>query len=123
MNEGKILIVDDNESNLEIMAMYIESEFDNETILGSSSVDGIEAVKENPEIDIVISDYYMPGGDGGQLYRWLKENRPDIPFLLVCGENQDVVEKLPELSGLFSSGDFSPLVSKPFKKEELLEKE
>ena len=121
MSEGKILIVDDNESNLEIMAMYIESEFDNETILGSSSVDGIEALKENPEIDIVISDYYMPGGDGGQLYQWLKENRPDIPFLLVCGENQDVVEKLPELSGLFS-GDFSPLVSKPFKKEELLEK-
>ena len=92
MSEGKILIVDDNESNLEIMAMYIESEFDNETLLGSSSVDGIEAIKENPEIDIVISDYYMPGGDGGQLYRWIRENRPDIPFLLVCGENQDVVD-------------------------------
>ena len=44
-------------------------------------MDGIEALQENPEIDIVISDYYMPGGDGGQLYQWLKENRPDIPFL------------------------------------------
>ena len=32
MSEGKILIVDDNESNSEITAMYIESEFDNETI-------------------------------------------------------------------------------------------
>jgi response regulator RpfG family c-di-GMP phosphodiesterase len=122
MSEGKILIVDDNESNLEIMAMYIESEFNNDTLLGSSSVDAIELMKENPEIDIVISDYYMPGGDGGELYKWLKGNKPDIPFILVCGENQDTVEKLPELQGLFSNGDFSPLVSKPFKKEELIEK-
>ena len=121
-SEGRILIVDDNESNLEIMAMYIESEFDNDTLLGSSAVDAIELIKENSNIIIVISDYYMPGGDGGMLYTWLKENKPDIPFLLVCGENQDTVEKLPELQGLFSRGDFSPLVSKPFKKEELIEK-
>ena len=83
MSEGKILIVDDNESNLEIMAMYIESEFDNETILGSSSVDGIEALQENPEIDIVISDYYMPGGDGAIIIRLIGHPKIKIqrPFI------------------------------------------
>jgi DNA-binding response OmpR family regulator len=54
------------------------------------AVDGIKALSTvqalHGEIRIMVSDYSMPGLDGGSLARRVKEQFPTIPIILVSSE-------------------------------------
>lgn len=43
----------------------------------------IKQLKENPIPDIILLDITMPGMDGGETARWLKQEYPDIRILVV----------------------------------------
>lgn len=43
----------------------------------------IKQLKENPIPDIILLDITMPGMDGGETARWLKQEYPDIKILVV----------------------------------------
>lgn len=36
--------------------------------------------------DIIISDFYMPGGTGATLYNVVRENYPNVPFMIITGK-------------------------------------
>src|SRR5436309_7782472 len=43
------------------------------------------AALEREDIDVILSDYSMPGFDGRQALTLAREKRPEVPFLFVSG--------------------------------------
>ena len=70
---GKILIVDDENSIREILRHFITSHFDFEVIEASSGEEAIGKLRSDNEIRVVICDYRMPMGNGGDVYQFVKE--------------------------------------------------
>jgi EAL domain-containing protein (putative c-di-GMP-specific phosphodiesterase class I) len=78
-----ILVVDDEPVVLDVLARALESNFEVTT-----SCDGNEAVKHIREggFAAVVSDVNMPGMNGIDLLRAVRDHDPDLPVLLVTGQ-------------------------------------
>lgn len=106
----KVLIVDDNKINIKIASKFIENyKFSIDTCL--SGEECISLVKEN-KYDIIFLDYMMPGMDGIETLKLLKEiegfNTP-----VVC-LTADAVEGSKEK---FLSVGFNEYISKPIDRD------
>lgn len=80
MEKKRILLVDDEES---IQLLYRE-EFEEEGFVVDSAYNGVDALakfQENPP-DLVILDINMPGMNGIEVLRQMKEFRKDLPVIL-----------------------------------------
>ena len=86
--ESKILVVDDNEQNLELLVAYLET-------LGcpvATAVDGVDALDkvaaEKP--DLILLDIMMPRMSGFEVCRKIKSDPTtrDIPVIMVTALNE-----------------------------------
>lgn len=77
----KILIIDDEEDICEMMKLNLESGGEFQVTTAYSGEDGIEKAKGG-DFDLVITDYYMPGVDGGEVIDTMKKLKPHVPVLL-----------------------------------------
>jgi len=85
---SKILVVDDNAQNLELLVAYLDS-------LGcgiATAVDGLgalEEVRDNPP-DLILLDIMMPRMSGFEVCRKLKSDPQtrDIPIIMVTALNE-----------------------------------
>ena len=102
-DEKKILMIDDSDAALEIMELYVESEFENPIITAANGNEAIEILKKTSNISVIICDYNMPQGDGGDVFQYVTQNCPSIPFILVCGEDAQTIKTLPKLEGLLDN--------------------
>ncbi len=110
----KILILDDNEIDLELLeAILLKIGFQN--IIKSKS--GKEAIRlaQERQPHLCFIDIMMPGMTGGDFRGRLKENpvTKDVPVIFISGIISKEEEK--ELGGRLASGDF--IVAKPFTKD------
>ena len=120
MSEGKILIVDDSESNAAVMAMHAEAEWDNPILTASSVPDAISILNQHQDIVTVISDYNMGDGNGGDLYEFIKKDKPTIPFILIAGDDIESFKENPIFADLFKEKP-PAFISKPFERDDFLE--
>ncbi len=76
----KILVVDDEDS---IQLLYRE-ELEDEGYEVISAMNGEEALKKFEETppDLVVLDINMPGIDGIEVLRQMKQAKPDVPVIL-----------------------------------------
>lgn len=111
-HQKRILIVDDEELNRELLEDLIES-FGHET---ETACDGIEALaKLKLDIDLVLMDVMMPGIDGFEVTRRIKEDHKtsDIPVVMVTA----LTSKEDRLRAVeVGANDF---ITKPIDKTEL----
>jgi DNA-binding NtrC family response regulator len=111
MAHGRILIVDDEDSTREYLAMMLERE----GYEVSASGDGKKALKLNSQesFDAVITDIQMPGMGGIQILGNLRDNDPTLPVIIVTGHasQESAIEAL-------NLGAFYYLL-KPVSNEEL----
>ncbi len=79
----KVLIVDDEERFRETTAKILKRRGFEVTAVGSG-LDAIEEVKKNG-VDVVVLDIKMPGMDGNEAMREIKNINPKLPVIMLTG--------------------------------------
>ena len=113
-SKSKILLVDDNPQNLELLQAYLE-DLGCEVLSAIDGVQALEAVeRDNP--DLILLDIMMPRMSGFEVCRRLKENEStaDIPVVMVTALNE-----LGDIERAVAAGT-DDFLSKPINKLELL---
>lgn len=117
MERRRVVVVDDDQRMLDLLVELLQQEdYDVTSILdGKGALDLIHAT----EPDVVVSDVVMPGLDGIELCRRLKQDARSvhIPVLLISGRRK---AKEYSLEGLTAGAD--DYLDVPFRHEEFLVK-
>lgn len=92
----KILLVDDDVSFLNILAMALTKDFEVYTATGVS--EALSILEEN-YVDCVCSDLNMADGTGIDLLESLKQKYIDIPFVLASGSDECIEIELAQQCG------------------------
>jgi CheY-like chemotaxis protein len=77
-----ILLVDDDRSILNLFSRAL-SEY--EVTLAHDGFEALAASKQLEQLDLLITDYFMPSMIGDELIARVREQRPDLPVLVVTG--------------------------------------
>ena len=111
----KILIVDDNEKNIQLIGDYLKS---NGKFISIVATDGQEAIDRttNSKPDLILMDINMPVMDGVEACEKIKkqEELKDIPIIFLTAQNS-IEDKIKALEA--KGNDF---IAKPFYEEELI---
>ena len=83
MDKKTLLIVEDDEAALKTLARYLEKE--NYDIKTAESIDSAFMILQSETVDIIISDYMMPGMNGIDFLRIAKESWPCSARILMSG--------------------------------------
>lgn len=114
----KILIVDDNRIDLELLEAILTRIGFQKIIKSESGKEAIQLAEEH-QPDLFLVDIMMPGMSGGDFRGHLKQNpvTRDIPVIFISGIISKEEER--ELGGRLASGDF--IIAKPFTKDRIAE--
>jgi two-component system cell cycle sensor histidine kinase/response regulator CckA len=87
--EGTILLVDDEETVIDVGAKMLEH-LGFKVLIARNGEEAVNLYTENKtSIDLVVLDMIMPGMGGGEAYDTLKEIDPDIKVILSSGYSLD----------------------------------
>ncbi len=109
---ARLLVVDDEESNLTALKRLLEIE-GYQVMAASSAAAALQLIKRNG-VDLVISDLRMPGVSGLEMLRAIRKGHSGVPVVLMTayGTVDDAVEAMK-----LGAVDF---LSKPVRKDPLL---
>lgn len=83
----KILVVDDDPFVRDMLAFILES---NDYLI-DTAVNGIEALQKysaDPNIGLIVSDMNMPEMNGLELIKELRNNKADVPIIILTGNDE-----------------------------------
>jgi CheY-like chemotaxis protein len=106
-----VLVVDD-EPVICMLASNCLRDAGFRTLEAHNAQQAIDLPKKGEQVDVVFSDVQMPGMDGFELQRWIRQHRPRIRVLLASG-----VENVKAASG--HMGPPRWLVFKPYSMVDL----
>ncbi len=89
---GNILLVED-EDMVRAVAERALSRAGYQVTACSGGEEGLAAIAEGTEFDIVVSDVVMPGMDGPAMVRAIRKQRPDMPVLFMSGYAEEQLRK------------------------------
>ncbi len=112
MGLPKILYVDDEVINLELLQLTFMNEFT--VITAESAREGLKLLTLNPDIHVIISDLKMPVMNGLDFIKEVKRNNPEKVCMLLTG----FMESEIMLEGFNKELIFRYLM-KPWNKDEL----
>ena len=86
-----VLYVDDDPDFAELTATYLQRADDRIVVeTATNATDGLERLSAS-QIDCIVSDYDMPGRDGIAFFEAVREDFPDVPFILFTGKGSEAV--------------------------------
>jgi DNA-binding response OmpR family regulator len=111
MNQARILVVEDEPSIREVVSLYLRRAGYQVTVVpdGHAALESLSA--QMP--DLVVLDLMLPGVDGLEITRWLRE-RGDTPIIMLTARR----EEQDRIAGLEMGAD--DYVVKPFSPQELV---
>ena len=112
--DSKILVVDDNAQNLELLVAYLDS-LDCKIITAADGIEALEKIGPG-EVDLILLDVMMPRMSGFEVCRKLKSDPQtrDIPIIMVTALNE-----LSDIERGVESGT-DDFISKPVNRLELV---
>ena len=87
MTADRILCVDDDAGALETRKLVLASA-GYSVLAVDSGPKALELLERDTSIDVALVDYLMPGMDGEELARRLREERPQLPLIGVSAVNE-----------------------------------
>lgn len=112
--QRKLLLVDDEVGILRALRrLFRRAGY--EISIAESAEEALELVATE-EIPVILSDFRMPGADGGELLQRAAEIDPACVGLILSG-----FAELKQVLGVFNSGAVHRFVSKPWIDEELMQ--
>jgi PAS domain S-box-containing protein len=87
----RVLHVDDDSSIGELTATLLEREDERIEVQTAASTDEGLAIAAEQSIDCIVSDYEMPGRSGLDFLEAVREDQPDLPFILYTGKGSEEV--------------------------------
>jgi len=93
---GRVLLVDDDESFLELFAPQFTAH-DLEVLPVSSPRRALDLLDQEP-FDLLVSDVQMPELSGIELFRSVQDRHPDIPVILITafGSTEDAIQAVKQ---------------------------
>lgn len=110
----KVLVVDDDRTARNFLRSLLELHLYQVLEAGDGN-EALDCLKQNPEIKLLITDYHMPGMDGVELVRALRQN-VDKSDLIIIGLS---AHGESGLSAKFIKNGANDFLQKPFLHEEL----
>lgn len=111
---ARILVVDDDRVILELSSIILRS--DGYSVQTASDGSRALQILENEPCDLVLLDFMMPGKDGLEVLREVKEKYPDIAVIIFTGMGSENVAVSAMKAG---AADY---IMKPFRNHDLLER-
>jgi two-component system, NtrC family, response regulator AtoC len=110
--EIRVLVADDDEG-VRLYLSVILSEEGCRVLSAPDGFEGWEILKTNP-VDLLITDYKMPRMNGLDLISWSRLHLPEVPAVLMTGQEDPVLEAAARACGALR------VFLKPLPLEELL---
>jgi len=88
MAKKRILLIDDEVGLCKVMKLNVERAGEYEVTMAFSGEEGLRLAKETA-FDLVITDVIMPGMDGHDVLKTLKQRRPGAPVVLFSAYHDD----------------------------------
>ncbi|MCB0422917.1 MAG: response regulator, partial [Bdellovibrionales bacterium] len=110
----EILLVDDEPDLLDIVKVFISTLYQAQFTFAHSGKEAITHLKKGHQYDVVVCDYEMNDGNGGEVYSFMKSEGIKIPFILLSAYD-------PSRYSEFSDGGVAGYVNKPHIFEPLTE--
>lgn len=111
--QQSILIADDDQTISELLAEVFRR-YGFTVFMADNGLQAWELFNSHP-IDFVLTDLKMPGLDGSELSRRIRDRCPPIKIALMTGGNTDIA------SALLNEGVIDSFLLKPFKLEKVFE--
>lgn len=86
---SKIFLVDDDLFFGEMLKYHLQLNPDDEVFLYSTAKDCLAELFKNP--DIICIDFGLPDMKGDELFRKIKNSRPDLPIIVISGQENITV--------------------------------
>jgi len=110
---AKVLIVDDEKINLDVLIGLLKPYY--RTVAAKSGEQAFKRLEIPPLPDLILMDIMMPGLDGYEVCRKLKEKNTtrDIPVIFITGKNDEQDEAKGFQAGAvdYITKPFSPLIA------------
>ncbi|MCK5430309.1 MAG: response regulator transcription factor [Anaerolineales bacterium] len=111
MSDTSILVVEDEPSIAEVVSLYLKRAGFRVRVLPDGDAALVEMERQMP--DLVVLDIMLPGMDGFDITRWIRD-RSDAPIIMLTARRGEV----DRIAGLEMGAD--DYVVKPFSPQELV---
>ncbi|MDM7917835.1 MAG: response regulator, partial [Methanosarcina sp.] len=112
MGYHTILLVDDDSGVRNAIERILRNEH-YQRLYASDAIEAQKYIRGN-KLHLVISDIMMPGIDGFELLKWVKENYPDIVRMVLSTKSDSAT-----ILNAVNSGNIYYYIPKPWNPEEL----
>lgn len=97
----RVMVVDDVEMTQRLVAAMLRNMGISRIFLAGNGVEALDRIVAEPEcVNTLLCDWNMPEMDGMELLRNLRQQRIDIPFVMITGRNDEESVYLAKESGV-----------------------
>jgi len=112
MKNLRILLVDDDRVTCLTLQHYLDEKVAHFQSVGNAEI-AVSILEGNPSWDVVISDYMLPGMDGGVFLKKAKELLPKLKTILITGYDPK------DIDGVLKEGNIDHFITKPLSMDSI----
>jgi response regulator RpfG family c-di-GMP phosphodiesterase len=112
MKTLRVLLVDDDRVTGLTMEHYFDENVAHFQSVGNAET-AVTIMENNPEWDVVISDYVLPGMDGGSFLKKAKEIQPRLKTILITSYDPQ------DINAVLQENDIDHFIPKPLSIDSL----